>query len=216
MELYKNYEISAMSLAQAKKEYQRMRKIAIKRLKRLQKNDRLDYIEDIPDLPRMSKINANRLYRELMEVNRFLKNPFTLINQVKAFEKDLISKFHESGYEFVNMDNIKYINRLMGIIRDKVGDKAFESDEALEYIEQIEKLNMDPADFAKSIDELMKLSPGQLEQLARLNVDPKNLTKRADEFAEFTPAQLEQLKPIRTGREMKYIDVKNRIEKYGL
>lgn len=188
MELYKNYEISAMSLAQAKKEYQRMRKIALKRLSRLEKDNRADYIEDIPTLRRSSEMSANEIYNELMEVNRFLKNPFTLINKVKAYEKYMIERFQESGYDFVTTRNIKDINRLMGIIRNAVGDKAFESDEALEYIEQLERLNVNPDDFAK----------------------------RVDEYLQYSPDQLEQLNPIRTGREMKFIDVKRRIEKYDL
>lgn len=188
MELYKNSEIGAMSLAQVKKEYQNMRKIALQRLGRLEKNDRADYIEDIPTLRRSSELSANELYNELMEVNRFLKNPFTLINKVKAYEKYMIERFTAAKYDFVDESNIKDVNRFMGIIRKAVGDKAFESDEALEYIEQLERLNVNPEDFAK----------------------------RVDEFLQYSPVQLEQLNPIRTGREMKYIDVKRRIEKYDL
>ena len=184
--LFKQAEINEFDPGKARKEYQRLRRIAAQRIGRLEKNERLDYLEDIPDLPFSRDMNNTELYKALAEVNRFLKNPFTLVNQIKSFESYMIKQFKQAGYTFVNKFNIRQVNKALGEMKKLIGDKSFDSDEALEYLEEVERLNISYDDFFKNIEKYMNFSP---EDLANLD-------------------------PVKTGRAMKLADVKRKIKAY--
>lgn len=184
--LFKQAEINEFDPGKARKEYQRLRRIATQRIARLEKNERLSYLEDIPDLLYSSELDNAKLYKALAEVNRFLKNPFTLVNQIKSFESYMIKQFHSAGYKFVNKSNIRQINKALGEMKKLIGDKSFDSDEALEYLEEVERLNISYDDFYKNIEKYMNISPEELGNIA----------------------------PIKTGRAMNIGDVRRKIKAY--
>ena len=183
MALFKTAEIREMPVKQAKAEYSKMRRIANERIDRLTRHGKDRYIDNIPDLPPLADMSSGQVYQYLREVNDFLKNPFTLIRGIQRYENYMKDRFNAAGYDFVNKNNIAKVNFYMGRIKKEVGDKAFDSDEALEYIEQLERLGVDPEEFEKNIRKYM----------------------------EYGPEDLETLKPIRTGRGMTFADVKKRI-----
>ena len=183
---YKQAELNEFTPAAARKEYQRLRKIAGERIKRLERNELTGYIEEIPDLPQSRNLNNTELYKALKEVNRFIKNPWSLVNKIRAHENYMVKQLHESGYTFVNKGNIRDVLKALGALRKAAGDQNFDSDEALEYIEEVERLNISWDDFFK------------------------NLQK----YIEYDPEELAKLEPIKTGREMKIGDVKRKIRTY--
>ena len=183
---YKQAELNEFTPEAARKEYQRLRKIARERIKRLERNELTGYIEDIPNLPQSRNLNNTDLYKALKEVNRFIKNPWSLVNQIRAHENYMIKQLKESGYKFVNKSNIRDVMKALGALRKAAGDQNFDSDEALEYIEEVERLNISWNDFFK------------------------NLQK----YIEYDPEELAKLEPIKTGREMKIGDVKRKIRSY--
>lgn len=184
--LYKQSELNEFDPGRARKEYQRLKRIATQRIGRLDRNDMLSYIEDLPGLPSSKGMNNTELYQALAEVNRFLKNPFTLVNTVRGFENNMIKAFHSAGYKFVNKGNIRQINKALGEMKKEVGDKSFDSDEAIEFLEEVERLNISYDDFFKNIKKYMNLDPDKLQEI----------------------------KPIKTGRAMKFGDVQKRIRDY--
>lgn len=218
MKLYKQAEINEFDPRMARKEYQHLRKVAKQRIDRLERNEQLLYIEDIPDLPFSSKLNNTELYKALAEVNRFLKNPFTLVRKINVFESSMIEKFQAAGYTFINKKNIRLVNKLMQEIKKSVGDKSFDSDEALEYVEQFERLNLSNEDFKRMIENYLKYDPEQIkeyiDQAKRLNISDLDFNKRIDEYMSLDIEKLSEIEPIRTGREMKLADVKRKIKAY--
>ena len=185
MELLKPFEVASLSIKQARKIYQQLRKTAIRRLARIEKAGKGSYIESSPGLEKSRKLTDDEIFAEIKEVNRFLKNPYSSINKIKQFENYMIEKLNASGYDFVNKSNITRINFMLGKIKEIIPSELWDSDEALEMIEQTERLNIDPVDFEKNIDKFMEL-------------DPLNL---------------EKIKPIKTGREMTFKDIMKRLGK---
>ena len=184
MQLLKNYEINALPASEARALYRNLKKTALKRMKRLTRNGRDIYLDHIPDFTPASKLNDDAIYGELKEINAFLKNPFTKMRYINKFEKEMIQKLNESGYDFVNKSNIAKVIYMLGKMRDETDSKYWDSDEALEMVEQFERLNISVEDFKENYDTYMQ----------------------------HDPEELKKIKPIRTGREMNIKDLEKRIK----
>lgn len=184
MELLKNYEINALTTKEARALYKSLKKTALKRLARLSKNGRDIYLDYIPDFTPANKLNDDALYAELKEINAFLKNPFTKMRYIKSFEDKMIEKLHAADYNFVDKSNIAEVLYMLNKMRDETDSNYWDSDEALEMVEQLERLNIDVEDFKDNFDDYMQ----------------------------YDPKTLEKIKPIKTGREMNFKDLKKRIK----
>ena len=184
MQLLKNYEINALPPSEARALYRNLKKTALKRMKRLTRNGRDVYLDHVPDFTPASKLNDDAIYGELKEINAFLKNPFTRMRYINKFEKEMIQKLNESGYDFVNKSNIAKVIYMLGKMRDETDSKYWDSDEALEMVEQFERLNISVEDFKENYDSYMQ----------------------------YDPDELVKIKPIRTGREMNIKDLEKRIK----
>ena len=165
MKLLKAFEIMALEKKAARQMYQSLRKTAMKRLARLQRTGRDIYIDNIPKMKQAKDLTDEQLYDELKEVTLFLKNPFTLIRKVKAFEKQMVKDLNEAGYDFVNMENITRVNYMLGKMKEEAGKAEWNSDKALEQIEQFERLNISMEEFEKNINKFMELDPKTMEKM---------------------------------------------------
>ena len=184
MELLKNYEINALTTKEARALYKSLKKTALKRLARVSKNGLDIYLDYIPDFTPANKLNDDAIYSELKEVNAFLKNPFTKMRYIKSFEEKMIEKLHDAGYKFVNKGNIAEVLYMINKMRDETDSNYWDSDEALEMVEQLERLNIDVEDFKDNYDD----------------------------WVQYDPKTLEKIKPIKTGREMNIKDLQKRIK----
>ena len=165
MKLLKAFEIMALEKKAARQMYQSLRKTAMKRLARLQRTGRDIYIDNIPKMKQAKDLTDEQIYDELKDVTLFLKNPFTLIRKVKAFEKQMVKDLNEAGYDFVNMENITRVNYMLGKMKEEAGKAEWNSDKALEQIEQFERLNISMEEFEKNINKFMELDPKTMEKM---------------------------------------------------
>ena len=194
--LYKSFEINEFDLKTAKKEYKRMQKIAAERIERAKKYETEFYIEDIPAIPKLSEIKTNNdIYKNLKEINEFLKNPFSRIRYVQSFENKTLKGYRSAGYKWINKKNVRFVNWALWMIEKHVPDN-FNYDEALDFIEQLERINLSESDFYRNIEILT-------------NLYSSNTKGRKFQNA------LKEVKPIKTGREMKYSELKKRLKNEG-
>ena len=184
--LYSPAEINEMTEDRARKEYRRLQKIASQRIGRIEKYGIDFYIGNIPDVPLVSTLSTADVFSNLQEINAFLKNPFTQIRYVQHFENKSLEAYRAAGYTWINKKNIRQVNWLLGMIEKLTPSKSFNYDEALDYIEQMERLNISEADFKKNAERYLE---------------------------NFSIEDLQEMKPIKTGREMKFRDVIKRMGK---
>lgn len=175
MKLLKAFEVMALGKKAARQLYQSLRKTAMKRLARLQRTGRDIYIDNIPKMKQAKDLTDVQIYDELKDVNLFLKNPFTLMRKVKAFEKQMVKDLNEAGYDFVNMENITRINFMLGKMKEEAGKATWNSDKALEQIEQFERLNISKEEFEDNIEKFMELDPKTMEKF-KPNKDGSQMT----------------------------------------
>lgn len=122
-EVYTPYGLTKYKIDQieAKKEYQRLRKIALLRLKRLYDSGYSDteiYRRFSFAFPAYSKINSTRrLAYELSEVHFFLNLQLSTVSGQHKFEEKALKKLHENGYDFVTKDNLKDFGNFMEWVR---------------------------------------------------------------------------------------------------
>ena len=81
--LYNPRTVKYLEIPTARKEYQDLRRVALKRAARLTKAG-LDYLpEATPDLPQSSKLTDEQIQEELVKVSSYLRDPYTYVSQAR-------------------------------------------------------------------------------------------------------------------------------------
>lgn len=143
-----------------KKEYQRLRKVAIERLRKLKKAGYADsdiYRRFRTAFPAYSKIKTNTaLGIHLADVRHFLGLETSTVGGMHKLENKIIQRLHESGYTFINKDNLRAFGAFMDAVRSKYSGLIYGSDQVVDLFGAAYEKGLDPAQLLKDFEYWME------------------------------------------------------------
>lgn len=174
--------LKATGEAEARKEYQRLRRIAQKRLARFEgtqyedteiyKNRTIKH----PFKPSSELKDVRSLQAALSDVRGFLDSERSTISGLKRIDKKTVSTLQANGYTFVNMGNIKAFGEFMEAARIKAGRRMFASDRVAEMYDAAERKKIPPEQLLKDFEYWRK----NVEELNSSRVSRKEGATAAD------------------------------------
>lgn len=150
--------LKAAGEAEARKEYQRLRRIAQKRLARFvgtQYEDTDTYKNRAikkPFKPSSELKDVRSLQAALSDVRGFLDSERSTISGLKRIDKKTVTTLQANGYTFVNMGNIKAFGEFMEVARIKAGRRMFASDRVAEMYDAAERKSIPPEELLKDFE----------------------------------------------------------------
>lgn len=142
--------------AAIKKEYQRLRKVAIERLRKLKKAGYADseiYRRFRTAFPPYSKIKTNTaLGIHLADIRHFLGLKSSTVGGMHKLENKIIQSLHESGYTFINKDNLRAFGAFMDAVRAKFGGLIYGSDQVADLFGATYEKGLDPAQLLEDFE----------------------------------------------------------------
>lgn len=141
MKIYLPHQIDAMSEGAIRKAYSALRKIANKRLANLEKNNLGGFGSF--RYGKLEQIHPEDVAQELAEVSRFLRDPRHTVRGAKAYRKNVIDVLHDKpGFEDITEENFREWTAYMDYLREKYGNKLFDSGDATDVFIEAERLNL--------------------------------------------------------------------------
>lgn len=150
--------LKAAGEAEARKEYQRLRRIAQKRLARFvgtQYEDTDTYKNRAikkPFKPSSELKDVRSLQAALSDIRGFLDSERSTISGLKRIDKKTVTTLQANGYTFVNMGNIKAFGEFMEAARIKAGRRMFASDRVAEMYDAAERKSIPPEELLKDFE----------------------------------------------------------------
>ena len=145
--------------ADARKEYTRLRDIAQKRLKRMGQSmfrDTQVYRLNKDAYPVLKEIKAGRngrpsadLAYKLSALSRFVTSEQGSVAGMQRIMRKNLQTLHEHGYTFVQPENYVNFGKFMEEWRAQGLDKEYDSGDAADLYEQVERHKMDPEKVAE-------------------------------------------------------------------
>lgn len=152
--------LKTATFAEAKKEYSRLRKIALKRLKRFEgtKYEKSAvYKYNINAFPFTKDIKSeSEIGSRLAHLKNFLESRQTSLRGLKAIERDTLRTLREHGYKGITSNNLEAFGRFMESARMKAGGKLYSSDAVAELFTDAIKQKVDPEKILKSFDTFLE------------------------------------------------------------
>lgn len=152
--------VSFPTVREARAEYSRLRKIAVKRLKRLaaagydQTPTYQRYVNVFAPLPR--DLSESRTYKKLNEVAQFLSLKSSSVSGEREKISATVETLQELGYDFINESNIREFGQFMDSLRSYIGGKDMDySEQAIEVFRQALDADspLDPQKLAEQFGE---------------------------------------------------------------
>ena len=150
--------LKATGEAEARKEYQRLRRIAQKRLARFEgtqyedtdvyKNRAIKH----PFKPSSELKDARNLQAALSDIRGFLDSERSTISGMKRLDRKAVATLQANGYDFVNMSNIREFGNFMEAARIKAGKKLFASDRIAELYDEAELKQISKEELLKDFN----------------------------------------------------------------
>lgn len=143
-------------VATARAEYQRLRRVAEKRLSRLLKSEfahddvvLMNYGRFKP----LSELTSNReLGGSLAAVRAFLDARRSSVTGNRAIVRETIETLHEHRYTFVNKSNLKEFGYFMEAARAAAGGTLYASDRVAEIYDAAERKGIPPEQLMENFD----------------------------------------------------------------
>lgn len=124
---------SKIPLPEARKEYSRLRKIALKRLKRMEGTEwetSAVYKINIKKYPTLKNIKSEReLGYLLSDLSVFIVKPTSTLRGLKQDRAKRIATLHKSGYLFVTKENFADFTRFMAFMESEYVGNMLDSDQ---------------------------------------------------------------------------------------
>ena len=182
-------KIENMSISAIRKEYSRLRSIANKRIQRLESQGLYRGNVKFPTIKEITESARSTISSKLADVSKFLRSDRTTVSGTKAYMRDFAEQMESKGYgDLVDSpEKIFKMIEYMESLREKYTDKLFDSGDALDVLQQ-----------------------GQ-----RLNIPPDKLAENFDVFASNIEA-LENVKPSKNGAEFSQRRINNLIKKWSI
>lgn len=120
-----------------RREYTRLRDIAVKRLKRIGQSEfstSKTYIENVGRItPKLSTIgSASELARRLTDLARFVSSETSSVSGLRSKRKRAINALHDAGYDFVDASNLDDFIDFMDFNRSLKRGGLYDSDRVAE------------------------------------------------------------------------------------
>ena len=147
------YLMNNYSASEIRKEYSRIRAIAVKRLTRLAKagfGETSVYKYNVFNTKKLSELTEKQIPLALSQLARFLVNPLSTVTGQKAQRKQKIEKLQSYGYD-VNEKNFQTFVDFMDIISQQAIDLQYDSEAVVELWEATRD-KVSPATIAKDLD----------------------------------------------------------------
>lgn len=173
--LYSPSTARKLTEAAARKAYSELRSIANKRIDRTWKSGlTFEYQPHFPTLKQLDSMKYGNVFSALADVSAFVRSERTTVKGLRKFYKDMREAMTEQGYgDLVETDaDVWNMIKYMDYLREQYSEKLFDSGDALDVLEQGQRLNI-PIDklsenydlFASNLDKMEKLrrSPGGKE-----------------------------------------------------
>lgn len=155
--LFTPYQLASMTDAAIRKEYSKLRSIANKRLGRLQaqglgKTARSGY--KFPTIKDIESSSRATVASELADVSRFLRDPRTTVTGEKSFLENFKEMMSEKGYADLveTPDDVYKVLDFMEEIREQNNNKVLPSGDALDALQQAQRLKIPMDRFKENID----------------------------------------------------------------
>ena len=155
--LFTPYQLASMTDAAIRKEYSKLRSIANKRLGRLQaqglgKTARSGY--KFPTIKDIESSSRATVASELADVSRFLRDPRTTVTGEKSFLENFKEMMIEKGYADLveTPDDVYKVLDFMEEIREENNNKVLPSGDALDALQQAQRLKIPMDRFKENID----------------------------------------------------------------
>lgn len=129
--LYTPRTVKYISASEAKREYQALRRVAIKRMNRLSKSGVQNPVSI--ELPPASTLTPDQIQGQLLDVSTFLRDPRSFVTGAKQFEEKQLSAFEGSP---VIQRNLKQFGDFMSDMRRRAGGRLFDSARTRDAYEQ--------------------------------------------------------------------------------
>lgn len=143
-------------VATARREYQRLRRIAEKRLARLGASEFADseaYRRNVGKFIPLSQVSSNRELGALLhQVRNFLDARRSSVTGQRAIIREQLETLHEHGYTFVNTSNLKAFGQFMEAARAAAGGRLFASDRVAEMYDASERKGIPPEQLMENFD----------------------------------------------------------------
>lgn len=142
-QVYLPHEIEAMTPAEIRKAYSRLRKIANKRLANLEKNELGGFGSF--RYGRLDQLYSDDVGEELAEISLFLRDPRHTVRGAKAWKRDVLDSLHANKggiFDDINESNFQDWVKYMDHLRERYGNKLFDSGDATEVFLEAERLNL--------------------------------------------------------------------------
>lgn len=159
-----------------RKEYSRIRAIALKRLTRLAKagfGGTSVYKYNVFNTKKLSELTEKQIPLALSQLARFLDNPLSTVTGQKVLQKQKIEKLQSYGYD-VNEKNFQSFVDFMELLSQQAIDLQYDSEAVVELWEATRD-KVSPAEFAKDLD-------SWLENRYKISELPDISSKNADEI----------------------------------
>lgn len=168
MKLFRPSEIRKMSESLINKEYSALRSVANKRIQRMTAQGLGRCMSLFPTIHQIKESYYGDVRSALGDVSKFLRSPRTTVKGEKKFIKEFQETMTNKGYgELVETrENIYKMIDFMEYLREQYSDKLFDSGDALDVLQEGQRLNI-PLDklienydiFASNLDAMENLRP---------------------------------------------------------
>lgn len=166
--LYTPHDLSGMSRGEMSRAYTVLRKSANARLEKLAPYKRKGYEIAKAEFPTARGMSKEHLEEKTQEASNFLRNALSDVENLRQYEKDMISALHEHGLDFVNPGNLKRFGDFMERTRMKNLDKVYGSSRMADVFNEMERLKFKSKDirrdFAFWVEHLEELQEAELPE----------------------------------------------------
>lgn len=159
--LYTPRTVKYISEKEARREYQALRRVAVKRMARLAKSGVQAPISI--ELPPSSTLTADQIQGQLLDVSTFLRDPRSFVVGARQFEEKQLSAFEGSP---VIQRNIKQFGDFMSEMRRRAGGRLYDSARTRDAYEQAVSKGMRPATLEKHFSQYLT-DAKKAEELAK-------------------------------------------------
>ena len=166
-QLYNPRNVKYLETPDARKEYQQLRRVALKRAARLEKAG-LDYLPEAdPDFKPSSKLSDDEIREALVNVSDYLRDPYSLVQPAREIanlpeEKEaytrkgrtvVMSAIPDMG-EIINKDR-KRFGRFMDTVRSRASGRLYGSDQVRTAYEEAITRGMRPETLLKNFNKYL-------------------------------------------------------------
>lgn len=167
-EFLRQSEIRTASDSTLRKMYSEFRSVANKRIQRLNKAGLGKSTAMFPTIQQIKESSMSNMQSALADVQKFLRSSRTTVSGQKRFMKDFRETMTEKGYGDLvetNEDIMQMID-YMDYLREQYSEKLFDSGDALDVLQEGQRLNIPPDKLKENYD-LFASNLSKMEKLRR-------------------------------------------------